>query len=156
MWGIDPLIQTFPDVSIVWSHRNPLLCTASICSMTWTMMNPVTDIAKETLGPIVMNFYAESLERGLAARAKHDPSRFADVTHDDFVDDSLGVVQRIYDHFEMPVPDSARIAFEKHAVANPQGKHGKHDYSLEEYGLDRSQVRKRFESYIDRFEISLD
>ena len=38
MWGIDPLIETFPDVSILWSHRDPLQCTASICSMTWTML----------------------------------------------------------------------------------------------------------------------
>lgn len=155
MWGIDPLIEHFPDVSIVWSHRDPLMCTASICSMTWTMLHPVNDeITREALGPVVMDFYATSLERGLEARNRHDPARFVDVTHDDFVDDSLAVVRRIYDHFEMPVTDAAQSAFEAHVAANPRGKHGKHEYSLEEYGLDPQQVRERFAPYVERFRIS--
>lgn len=156
MWGLDHLIETFPDVSIVWSHRNPLLCTASICSMTWTMMHPVTDVEKHALGPVVMDFYAESLERGLAERERQDPKRFVDVTHDAFVDDSLGVLGDVYRHFEMPVTDAARRAFEAHVAANPKGKHGRHEYSLEEYGLEPAQVRERFASYVDRFGISVD
>ncbi len=154
MWGIDPLIENFPDVSIVWSHRDPLMCTASICSMTWTMLHPVADVTREALGPVVMDFYATSLERGLEARDRHDPARFVDVTHDDFVDDSLAVVRRIYDRFGMPVTDAAEGAFEAHVAANPRGKHGKHEYSLEEYGLDPQQVRERFAPYVERFRIS--
>ncbi len=154
MWGIDPLIETFPDVSIVWSHRDPLLCTASICSMTWTMLHPVAETTKEALGPVVMDFYATSLERGLAMRDEQDPSRFVDVTHDDFVDDSLGVPKRIYEHFGMPMTWAASQAFEQHVAGNPKGKHGRHEYSLEEYGLDPDQVRERFAPYTERFQIS--
>jgi len=153
MWGIDPLIATFPDVSIVWSHRDPLLCTASICSMTWTMLHPLSDVTKEELGPVVMDFYATSLERGLAMRDAQDPARFVDVTHDDFVDDSLGVVKRVYRHFGMGISWSAQAAFEEHVAANPRGKHGSHEYSLEEYGLDPAAVRERFASYVERFRI---
>ncbi len=154
MWGIDPLIETFPDVSILWSHRDPLQCTASICSMTWTMLDPVAETTKEALGPVVMDFYATSLERGLAMRDQQDPGRFIDVTHDDFVADSLGMARRIYDHYEMPVSPAASQAFEQQVAANPQGKHGKHEYALEEYGLDPDQVRERFAAYIERFQIS--
>ena len=154
LWGIDPLIDAFPDVSIVWSHRNPLMCTASICSMTWTMLDPVAETPKHELGPVVMDFYATSLERGLAMRAEHDPRRFVDVTHDDFVDDSLGVAERIYQHFGMPIRAEAHQAFEQQVADNPQGKHGTHEYSLEEYGLDPDQVRERFAAYIERFQIS--
>ncbi len=156
MWGIEPLIEHFPDVSIVWSHRNPLLCTASICSMTWTMMNPVTDISKQALGPIVMDFYAESLERGLTSRDQQNPGRFVDVTHDDFVEDSLGVAKRIYERFGMHITWATQQAFEEQVAANPKGKHGTHEYSLEEYGLNPDSVRERFASYIERFQISLD
>jgi hypothetical protein len=154
MWGIDPLIETFPDVSIVWSHRNPLLCTASICSMTWTMLDPVAETTKQALGPIVMDFYATSLERGLAMRDAQDPARFIDVTHDDFVDNSLGVAKRIYQHYGMPMGAETLRAFEQQVARNPQGQHGKHEYALEEYGLDPDRVRKRFAAYIERFQIS--
>jgi hypothetical protein len=154
MWGIDPLIETFPDVSIVWSHRDPLMCTASICSMTWTMLHPVAETTKESLGPVVMDFYAASLERGLAMRDAQDPNRFVDVTHDEFVRDSRAVAKRIYDRFEMPVSPAAKQAFDEHVTANPKGKHGSHEYSLEEYGLDPAEVRARFAPYIERFGIS--
>lgn len=154
MWGIDALIDTFPDVSIVWSHRDPLMCTASICSMTFNMLGAISDVTKEELGPVCMDFYARSLERGLAMRDTQNPKRFVDVTHDDFVDDSLGVAKRIYGHFDMPVTASAQAAFDEHIAANPKGKHGSHDYSLEEYGLDPDAVRERFASYVDRFQIS--
>jgi len=154
MWAIDPLVEHFPDVGIVWSHRDPLMCTASICSMTWTMLHPVAETTKEKLGPVVMDFYATSLERGLAAREMQDPRRFVDVTHDDFVDDSLGVARRIYDGLGIAIGPAARAALEAHVAENPKGKHGRHEYSLEEYGLDPDEVRERFAPYIERFQIS--
>jgi hypothetical protein len=156
MWGIDALVDTFPDVSIVWSHRNPLACTASICSMTFELMKGEVEISKEALGPVVMEFYADSLERGLATRDQLDPARFIDVSHDEFVKDSLGVVHRIYDHFEMPLADAAREALEAHVAANPKGRHGAHEYALGDWGLTPERVRSRFAPYIERFSIQVD
>lgn len=156
MWGIDALIDTFPDVSIVWSHRNPLLCVASICSMTHIIMAPQMEISKEELGPIVMDFYATSLERGLEARDRHQPARFIDVNHDDFVDDSMAVARRIYGHFELPLSDETQKRMEAHVAANPKGKHGKHEYSLDEFGLERGAVLERFQGYVERFRIEVD
>jgi len=155
MWGIDALVHTFPDVCIVWSHRDPLACTASICSMTEALMEGQVDIDPHVLGPIVMDFYATSLERGLAARDQLDPRRFVDVTHDDFVDDSLAVADRIYGHFGLPLPSELRGLFEAHVADNPRGKHGEHEYSLDQYGLDAAEVERRFAPYIERFQIAL-
>ena len=36
---------------------------------------------------------------------------------------------------------------------NPQGKHGRHAYALEEWGLSAGAVRERFKSYIERFDL---
>ncbi len=155
MWAIDALIDTFPDVAVVWSHRNPLACTASICSMTHLLMGGQVEISKEVLGPIVMDFYASSLERGLALRDQRDSAHFIDVNHDDFVDDSLGVVEGIYDHFGLPIPPAAREALEAHVAANPKGRHGKHVYQLEDWGLSNEDVISRFAPYIERFGIDM-
>lgn len=156
MWGIDALIDTFPDVSIVWSHRNPLLCIASICSMTHIIMAPQMDIDKAQLGPVVMDFYATSLERGLSARDRADPARFVDVSHDDFVAAPLRIAERIYHHFDLALTPRAQSAMKAHAQANPQGKHGRHEYTLDEFGLDRSAVLQRFAPYVKRFAIDVD
>jgi len=155
MWAIDSLIDTFPDVSIVWSHRNPLACVASISSMTWLVMEGQADMPREEFGPVVMDFYATSLERGLAVRDRCDPARFIDVNHDDFVADNLGCVSKIYDHFEMPMPPEAHAAFKGHIEANPKGRHGKHVYDLEDWGLRHEDVIRRFAPYIERFEIDM-
>jgi hypothetical protein len=151
MWAIDALVETFPDVAIVWSHRDPLLCIASICSMTWAITNGSLAVSKADLGPRVFDFYATSLERGLAVRERCDPARFVDVGHDEFVDDPLGVAGRIYAHFGLPFGAEVRAAFKAHVDANPKGKHGSHDYALEEWGLSAQAVRARFASYIERF-----
>jgi hypothetical protein len=156
MWGLDALVATYPDVSIVWSHRNPLACTASACSMTAQLMATIEDLDREKLGPVVMEFYAESLDRGLAVREGLDPRRFVDVSHDDFVADSLGTADRIYTHFGIPLTDPVRGALRAHVDANPRGRHGSHDYGLEEFGLTPERVRERFARYIDRFQIALD
>jgi hypothetical protein len=101
----------------------------------------------------VFDFYATSLERGLAMRDRSDPARFLDVAHDAFVADSLGVARRIYAHFGLPLSKAAEAAMQAHVRENPQGKHGKHTYALEEWGLSADAVRERFKSYIERFDL---
>lgn len=155
MWGLDALVEAFPDVSIVWNHRNPLECTASACSMTALLMAGRDGFDKQQLGPAVMDFYATSLERGLAARERMEPARFVDVEYGRFVSDNLAVVRQIYRHFELTLPAEAEAAMARHVAANPPGKHGQHDYGLEEYGLTREQVQARFADYVERFDIAV-
>ncbi len=155
MWAIDCLIDSFPDVSIVWSHRDPRACMASMCSMTHVLMEGQVEITKQELGPRVMDFYATSLERGLAVRDQSDPARFIDVRHDDFVLDSVGVVRGIYDHFGMSVTPAAQEAFGAHVADHQKGRHGKHEYQLEDWGLTSEDVLSRFAPYIERFDINV-
>ena len=151
LWGLDALAATFPDVAIVWTHRDPVACTASACSMTAALMATLEGIEERWLGPSVLEFYARSLDRGLAARERMDPARVVDVSHDEFVNDALGVAKRIYAHFGLPLTEAALAAFARHAAANPRAKHGRHDYALEEFGLSEARVRERFRVYQERF-----
>jgi hypothetical protein len=40
--------------------------------------------------------------------------------------------------------------------ANPQGKHGAHHYTLEEFGLALDDVREAFRPYTERFDVRLE
>jgi hypothetical protein len=151
LWGLDALAATFPDVAIVWTHRDPVACTASACSMTLALMATLERVDAKWLGPAVMEFYARSLDRGLAAREKMDPRRVVDVSHDEFVSDPVGVAKRVYGHFGLPLTAEALAAFEAHAAVNPRAKHGKHEYELGEFGLSEGRVRERFTEYLGRF-----
>ena len=151
LWGLDALAATFPDVAIVWTHRDPVACTASACSMTAALMTTLESLDKRWLGPVVMEFYARSLDRGLAARDRMDARRVVDVSHDEFVSDAVGVAKRIYAHFGLALTPVALAAFEAHATTNPRAKHGRHDYDLEQFGLSEARVRERFRVYQERF-----
>jgi hypothetical protein len=124
--------------------------------MTEALMKARVDFDRAELGPVVLDFYASSLERGLAARERLDPRRVIDVVYRDFVDDNLRVAERIYGHFGLPLPPPAQAALRAHAEAHPQGAHGRHEYHLERYGLSPERVRERFRAYTERFDLPSD
>jgi hypothetical protein len=66
----------------------------------------------------------------------------------------MGVMRKIYDHFELALEPAAEEAMEVHLAANPRGKHGTHEYDLDRYGLSEGRVRDRLAWYIDRFDLA--
>jgi hypothetical protein len=150
LWGLDALVATFSDAAVVWNHRDPVACIASACSMTQALMATL-DFDAQQLGPAVMEFYARSLDRGLAVREKLDPARFFDVPYAELTADPLACAERIYAHFGLPLPPASLGALRAFASENPEGKHGKHEYDLAQYGLDEERVRARFAGYVARF-----
>lgn len=151
LWALDVLVETFPDASLVWNHRDPAVCIASISSMLWMIVESRVEIASEDFGPLVLKHYADSMDRALDAREALDEARFIDVDYDALVSDNLAAARKIYDHFGMPFAGAASRAMAEYAAAHPKGQHGKHEYDLATYGLTRAQVRERFARYIDRF-----
>jgi len=153
LWALDILVERLPDACILWTHRNPLEIIPSYCSMMRVLMNIRESVDPRELGPTVLEYLARSLERGLAARDRLDPDRFVDVDYRRFVADPLGTAEAIYRAFELPLPEATRRALREHVQAHPQGRHGRHEYSLEEYGLSPGQVRERLRFYTERFEV---
>ena len=67
--------------------------------------------------------------------------------------DPIGTMRRVYERFDTPFTAQIEAAMQKMMSANPQGKHGKHEYTLEEFGLTAAGVRAHFKDYIERFRI---
>lgn len=153
LWALDILVERLPDACILWTHRNPLEIIPSYCSMMRVLMNIRESVDPHELGPVVLEYLARSLERGLAARERLGPDRFVDVDYGAFVADPLGTAERIYAAFDLPLPEATRQALREHAEAHPQGRHGRHEYSLEEYGLAPEGVRERLRFYTERFDV---
>lgn len=151
MWGIDAIMQVFPDARFVWCHRDPQKVVPSINSMNRTIMRMYAgDLGHFDAGEIgrgIMEWYAQSLERGLASRAQLPPELFVDCSQQEIVDDPLGVVRRVYDAFGMTLDEASGLALQAHIDANPKGKHGRHEYDLAEYGLTRDMIERRFAFY---------
>ena len=153
LWALDVLHEMFPDVCILWTHRDPLAMIGSYCSMMAMLMAIRTSFEPKALGPVVLEDLARSLERGLAARDRLPAGRVLDIDYRAFVADALGTVRGVYRHFDLPLGPAEEAALEAWAREHTQGKHGEHRYSLGEYGLAAEQVRERLRAYLERFDL---
>jgi hypothetical protein len=153
LWALDALVETFPDCCIVWNHRDPVVCVASISSMTHMIMGEQVDMTARELGPRCLDCYAASMARGLELRAGLDPARFVDVDYAALVADNMGAVRSIYEHFDLPLGTEARAAMEAHAASHPQGRHGRHEYDITDFGITAEEVRGRFASYLEQHDL---
>ena len=153
MWAVDVINNVFPDAKFVWCHRKPIWMIPSICSMNETVMDmymgPAESIDKHKLADNVMDWYAESLEIGLTERAKLDESRFIDCSQEEFANNPMSLLQRIYQQFDFEMDDANREAFETHITTHPKGRHGKHVYDLERFGMTEDKINQRFDFYVN-------
>ncbi|MEM0952722.1 MAG: sulfotransferase [Pseudomonadota bacterium] len=153
MWAVDTIQKVFSDANFVWCHREPVAVTASINSMNREVMRMYagdsSHISATEIGRAVMEWYALSLERGLAARDASPSERFVDCSQEQIAQSPLAVIDSIYGAFNWPLSDESRSAFQHYVDANPKGKHGKHEYDLASYGLTAGEVKERFAFYTD-------
>ncbi len=154
---LDVVLREMPDALVVQTHRDPLDLVGSYCSTYAASRRR----AVENLDPVALG--AERLEnlelmarRGMAVRERWDPARFCDVRYADLVGDPLGTVERIYRSAGLSVSEAARDSMSAWLSANPQHGAGRHDYSLADYGLDRTMVLERFAAYMERYGISVE
>jgi hypothetical protein len=160
MWALHSILKVFPDARFVWCHRNPVAVVASINSMNKEVMRmyagDYSHLDQADIGRAVMEWYARSLEEGLAMREQLPAERFVDCSQAELADQPMQVIERIYERFDFNFSPAARAAFQSFVDDNPKGKHGSHEYDLASYGLSEEQVLERFRFYLgnERWPIS--
>ena len=148
------LKDVYPDAQLVMTHRDPADVLGSIGSLIENVRQIYSaDVDLETIGRQFVETFQIMIERQDAFRAAHGPDAIFDVQYADVMKDPIGQVRRIYEHFNEPFTAEASAAMNAYMEANPKGKHGKHEYSLERYGLSREGVHKTFADYIERYRI---
>lgn len=78
---------------------------------------------------------------------------FYDMYFPDFVADQFAEVSKIYAALGLDMTDKAAAAMRAFIADNPQGKHGLHTYTPEEYGLVLEAIREQFAHYIDHYRL---
>jgi hypothetical protein len=156
MWGLEHLLRTYPDARIVFTHRDPVKSLTSYASLTALVRSMGSD---QVDGFEVAADWNPRLKRALehaitVRTAKEYPQAiFYDMRFSDFIRDQFAVVEKIYDAFGLPMTGEAAEKMKWFIADNPQGKHGIHRYSPEEYGIEPQVVRRDFRPYIERFDL---
>lgn len=146
------LLDTFPGATVVHCHRDPVTVVPSFCGLV-EIIRAVRGhtVDRAELGEFLLQQLSEQWEQNLSQRPLVPAAHIVDVQYDEIVTDPIGVIGHVLDAHGATLTDDDAKAIEAWADANPPGKHGRHEYSLEMYGLDEAQVRDAFAAYYAGF-----
>ncbi|OHD66146.1 MAG: hypothetical protein A2176_07835 [Spirochaetes bacterium RBG_13_51_14] len=144
--------SVFPDARVVYLVRNPyevLPSTINMFTKMWKLHSPEipkdSDVTREwaRLGIDYYRYFHDN-------RNLMDRSNYLALLYSDLVLDPVGMVKKIYDTFNMTMSRELLDRLENEAGENNNFK-SNHDYSLEEYGIDREWVYNELRDIFDEY-----
>jgi hypothetical protein len=150
---IGPLLATFPDATIVVTHRDPV----AVVQSTITMLTYGARTAYRTPRPDWYRDYWTDrigllLDASLRDRHLLPAERTTDVLFHEYMADELGTLERVYALAGMPFTDRARAEVAAYRDAHPRSRGGQVVYDLRgDFDTTPEEVRARFGAYLDRF-----
>jgi hypothetical protein len=150
LFAPDALLAAVPDATIVMTHRDPARLIPSVCSLSATARR-VNDRNPDMqrLGREQLDLWARGIERLMRTRERQ-PDRFVDIHFHEFLADPVAVAEKILEHAGVAYTDLDRERVLTWLDSRPSKPHR---YDAEQFGLQDDQIRERFESYIDYFDV---
>ncbi|MDX2457014.1 MAG: sulfotransferase [Gammaproteobacteria bacterium] len=158
--GLEAIHKVYPDAIIVVPHRAPMSFVASGCSFNDILRKSGSDARdKHIVGRDWMDMltvYTRRFEQDRARLESQFETPFIDVRHDEFIRDPWPAIEQIYHDRGTPLSSEGRAAMQGWLDDNPKGKHGVHEYKLEDYGITRAEVEDLFGDYVERYGLSME
>lgn len=145
MLNLDTLLQVFPDAKIVFTHRDPLKTVASVMSLMWHFAVQHTDAnCRAQIRDLWLDFCEQAARRCIAGRKQIPASQQMDIFYEDMNTDWRKEMRRIYAFAGIEWTEQAEQVMAAW-MANSSKKefHGKHRYSLADFGLSEEAVDAR-------------
>ena len=156
--GLDAILRVYPDALIVLTHRAPLTIVASGCSFSELLRRSGSDaVDRETVGDQWLEMLSVYSQRFEADRERLEPlypGQFIDIDYRAFMTDPWPAIEAIYRARGTGLSERGRVAMQGWLDANPPGRHGGHDYRLEDYGITRAEVEAVFSAYVARHQLT--
>ncbi|PRP92813.1 hypothetical protein ENSA5_47260 [Enhygromyxa salina] len=153
MWHAQALLAVYPDATIIQLHREPAQVVPSFASLCATLQTVDTDSPRRPaeIGRFCLYILGRGLEALERARQQLPADRFVDLSYRELVASPGAVLRKL----------GARLDFNAEGVAveeagewlerNRQHKSGRHQYSLDDFGLTPEVIDEYFATYRSRF-----
>jgi hypothetical protein len=150
-----PLMATFPDATIVVTHRDPVSVVQSAATM---VAYGARMMYTKTRPEWYLDYWTDRvrllLEASMRDRHLLPADRTIDVLFHEFMADDLAMVDRIFELADLPVTAESRAQIQAYLDAHPRGKEGQVVYDLRaDFGADPAELRSSFGFYMDRFPV---
>ena len=150
--------EVYPDIRMVWAHRDPLKTVSSIVSFIGTILwarsdqklneNAVANLTNPAGAAAMFDVVMDQMDQGVIPA-----SQFHHAQYLDFVADPMATVEKLYAEMRIPLTDAARKAMKNHLEANPREKRPAHNYQVN-VAARANEERKLFARYQARFGVS--
>jgi hypothetical protein len=151
----DDLLKTYPDASVVFTHRDPartMPSTVSTTAMVRWIRSDNVDVP--ALAELVNLMFSAGLNT--VAERHNDgtlPKLTGHVRFTDLMSEPVPAISAAYEGIGRDFTDEHRAAITHYLANKPRGKYGRHDYTAEEWGYDPAALRDGLASYISTFGI---
>ncbi|MEO0423699.1 MAG: sulfotransferase [Pseudomonadota bacterium] len=150
LFALDALLAVYPDAVLAQTHRDPLEVVASISSHGVILRKAFSQrVDAREVAHDWSTRWGRALARTMAQRAADEQldKRILDLHYTRLLAEPLRVVEDLYAHAGLALSVEARARMEAYLAANPQGRHGRHRYSLKGFGLSPDEEAERYAAY---------
>jgi hypothetical protein len=151
--NLDVLLDTYPDATVVFPHRDPIDTVPSLAkwqAMAWTIQAEAPDL--HFVGRETLRMRKVATDRCMVSRADaRVDDRILDAQYETVRTDPMAIITQVYERSGRRLTPESYKTMQTWHDDNEQGKFGKHAYSLEEFGLTKGDIDTAFSAYIGRF-----
>lgn len=155
---LGPLLATFPDATIVVTHRDPV----AVIQSTITMLTYGARTAYRSPRPDwYREYWSDRIRRLLEASVRDrdllPEERTVDVLFHEYMADEAATLERVYECAGIELTDRARAEHRAYTEAHPRGKEGRVVYDLRgDFAVTPEELRAPFGFYFDRFPVRVE
>ncbi len=152
---LGPLMATFPDATVAFTHRDPV----AVIQSAITMMAYSDRLRRTSIDPgWLLDYWSDRVHRLLSACVRDrdlvPADRSLDISFHHLNGNEMPLLAELYRRGGEELTDKVRGHFQKYLDGNPRGKHGRIHYDLQRhFGISPDELRARFDFYFDRFDV---
>jgi hypothetical protein len=152
---LGPLMATFPDATVAFTHRDPV----AVIQSAITMMAYSDRLRRTSIDPgWLVDYWSDRVHRLLSAcvrdRELVPAERSIDVSFHHLNGNEIPLLEELYRRGGIELTPKVRGRFQQYLDRNPRGKHGRIRYDLQRhFGISADELRGRFNFYFDRFDV---
>ncbi|BDU00027.1 sulfotransferase family protein [Nocardia sputorum] len=155
---LGPLMQTFPDATVAFTHRDPV----AVIQSTITMMAYPDRLRRRSIEPAwLLEYWTDRVHRLLGASVRDrdlvPADRRIDIGFHHLNGNEIPLLEQLYDRAGVELTSEVRERFQGYLDNNPRGKHGRIRYDLPgHFGVTAEELRTRFDYYFDAFDVRVE
>ncbi|WP_167101936.1 sulfotransferase [Mycobacterium sp. DL592] len=152
---LGPLMATFPDATVAFTHRDPV----AVIQSAITMMAYSDRLRRTSIDPDwLVDYWSDRIHRLLSAcvrdRALVPAERSVDISFHHLNGNEMPVLQQLYALAGVDIEPKVAKRFQAYIDGNRRGGKGRIPYDLRgHFGVDPAELRSRFDFYFDRFDV---